>query len=290
MLKAILWMVGALFSFSSMAIGGRELSQDLSTFQILFFRSVVGLIVVSILLALYGWQQIKTEKFGLHIWRNLAHYGGQYGWFYGIAFIPLAEVFALEFTVPIWVALLAPFALGERFTRARLFAVVLGFIGVLVVLRPSGAIIDPAALAVLGAAVGYATSTLFTKKLSKTDSGLAIIFYMTLIQLPLGFFPALADWVTPTAQLWFWLVVVGIGALSAHYCMVRALALVDATIVAPLDFLRLPLIALVGFLFYEEGVDGFVLLGALLMVLGNYANIRAETNLREVESKAKLVN
>ena len=273
---ATVWMVGALFSFMSMAIGGRELSQALNTFRILFFRSVVGLIVITILLAIYGWHQVKTKKIGTHILRNIAHYGGQYGWFYGISIIPLAEVFALEFTLPIWVALLAPITLGEKFTKTRVTAIVLGFIGVLIILRPGIAVINPASFAVLGAALGYAISTLFTKKLSSTDSGLAIIFYMTLIQLPFGLIPSLADWVTPSLALWPWLIVVGVGALSAHYCMVRALALVDATIVAPLDFLRLPLIALVGFLFYSEPLNIFVFIGALLMVLGNSINIRAE--------------
>lgn len=272
---AVLWMVGALFSFMMMGIGGRELSAELNTFQILFFRSVIGLGVVSLLLYFSGWQQVKTAVLSRHIWRNLAHYGGQYGWFFGISVLPLAEVFALEFTLPIWVTFLAPFFLGERFTKARLTAVSLGFLGVLIILRPGTAVIDPAAFAVLGAALAFAISTLFTKSLARTDTSLAIIFYMTLVQLPLGLLPSLLSWRTPSAALWPWLVVVGIGALSAHYCTAQALKLVDATLVAPMDFLRLPLVALVGFLFYAEPLSIFVLLGGAVMVLGNWVNIRA---------------
>lgn len=269
-------MIGALFSFMMMGISGRELSTELSTFQILFFRSIIGLCVVSALLYFSGWRQIKTKKLRQHIWRNLTHYGGQYGWFYGIALIPLAEVFALEFTLPIWVTFLAPFFLGERFTKPRLTAVFLGFVGVLIILRPGIAVIHPASFVVLGAALGFAISTLFTKSLAKSETPLSIVFYMTLIQLPLGLIPALNGWVTPSAGLWPWLIVVGIGALSAHYCTAQALALIDATLVAPMDFLRLPLVALVGFLFYAEPLSWFVFVGGGMMVVGNLINIRAE--------------
>lgn len=275
-MMAILWMGGALLSFMSMGIGGRELSNELGTFQILFFRSLIGIVIVSILLTTTGWEQVKTTQFRTHFWRNIAHYAGQYGWFYGIAFIPLAEVFALEFTLPIWVAILAPFFLKEKFTSVRLLAAVIGFIGVVVILRPGVAVINPVAFAVLGAALAFAISTLFTKKLAQTDSALAIIFYMTVIQLPLGLVPSLNNWVTPSLAMWPWLVVVGVGALSAHYCSAKALALIDASIMAPMDFLRLPLVALVGFFFYDETLSWFVIIGGAIMVLGNMINIRAE--------------
>ncbi|MEM7331841.1 MAG: EamA family transporter [Chloroflexota bacterium] len=225
LLTAVLWMIGALFSFMMMGIGGRELSSELGTFQILFFRSIIGLVVVSILLSTTNWQQVKTKHLKTHIWRNVAHYGGQFGWFYGISILPLAEVFALEFTLPIWVTFLAPLFLGERFTKARLTAVIVGFIGVLIILRPGLAVINPASFIVLGAALGFAISTLFTKKLSATESPINIIFYMTIIQLPLGFVPALANWVTPSLSLWPWLIVVGVGALSAHHSTAKALTI-----------------------------------------------------------------
>ncbi|MCA9973847.1 MAG: DMT family transporter [Anaerolineales bacterium] len=274
--RAALWMGGALLSFMGLAIGGRELSAELGTFQILFFRSLIGLVVVGLLLARSGWRQVRTRRFGLHLLRNLAHYGGQYGWFYGLAFIPLAEVFAIEFTVPIWTAVLAPLLLGERLTRARGAAVALGIAGLLLILRPGAAVVNPAALAVLAAAVGYALSHTLTKKLSRTDTPLAILFYMTVIQLPLGLLPALAEWVRPSLALWPWLLAVGVTALTAHYCMARAFMLADATVVVPLDFLRLPLIAVVGMLFYQEPLDWLVLAGGAIMLAGNLLNLQAE--------------
>jgi drug/metabolite transporter (DMT)-like permease len=275
-IKATLWMMGTLTCFLAMAIGGRELSTQLGTFQILFFRSLIGLLIIGFLLFRSGWRRILTKNLRLHTIRNFAHFGGQYGWFYGIAYIPLAEVFALEFTVPIWTALLATILLGERLTHPRIIAIGFGIAGVLIILRPGLAVINPAALAVLGGAVCYALSHALTRKIAQVDSPLVIIFYMTIIQLPLGFLPALKSWVIPSFTMWPWLFVVGITGVSAHYCLARALALADATVVVPLDFLRLPLIALVGFVFYGEMLNWFVLIGALVMLVGNFVNIRAE--------------
>jgi drug/metabolite transporter (DMT)-like permease len=274
-IRAALWMSGALVSFMAMAVSGRELSAELTTLQILFFRSLVGLVVVLGLLQRTGWAQVKTHVFGTHLLRNVAHFGGQYGWFYGIALIPLTEVFAIEFTVPIWTAVLATFMLGERLNRLRALAVGLGFAGVLVILRPGFAVISPAVLAVLGGALCYAVSHIFTKRLSSTQTPLAILFYMTVIQLPLGLGPALPRWVWPSPALWPWVCVVALTALSAHYCLTRAFRLADASVVLPLDFLRLPLIALVGFFFYGETLNIWVLAGAAIVFVATWLNLRS---------------
>jgi len=270
-------MTGALASFMAMALGGREMSgAGMSTFQILLIRSLVGLIIVSALLWHSGWAQISVKRIGLHIARNVGHFGGQYGWFYGIALIPLAEVFAIEFTTPMWTAIIAPLVLGERMTRSRVLAIAFGLAGVLIILRPGMAAVQPAALAVLGAAACYAMSYVLTRKLASTESALAILFWMTLIQLPLALIPAVTHWVSPPPPLWPWLLVVGVTGLSAHYCMTRALRLADATVVVPMDFLRLPLAAIAGSLFYGEKLDWLVLAGAGVMLIGNLANILAE--------------
>ncbi len=273
---AAFWMGGTLLSFSAMAVGGRELSAELNTFQILFFRSLVGLAVVIALAARSGWAPMRTRRPGWHVLRNVAHFGGQFGWFYGLALIPLAQVFAIEFTIPIWTLVLATVFLRERLTGARVASVALGFAGMLVILRPGLEGFSPAALAVLAGALGYAISYIFTKKLIATDAPLAVLFWMTLVQLPLGFVPALASWVWPSVHLWPWLVVVGVTALTAHYCLSRALALADAMVVVPMDFLRLPLIAVIGALAYGEPLEWAVFAGAAIMVAGNLLNLRAE--------------
>ncbi|MBT7944369.1 MAG: DMT family transporter, partial [Alphaproteobacteria bacterium] len=245
-LRAAFWMSGTLASLIVMALGGRELSAGMSTFEMLFFRSLIGLAVISVLLSRSGWAQIKSEKVGLHIIRNSAHYVGQFGWFYGIALLPLAQVFALEFTLPIWTAILAPVLLGERLTGTRIAVIVIGFTGALIILRPGMVPIDTATLVVLVAAFGFATSHTLTKKLSRTDSALSILFYMTLVQLPMGLVPSLFDWVWPTLAHAPWLALIGVTGLTAHFCMVRAFLHADAIVVIPMDFLRLPLIALIG--------------------------------------------
>ena len=278
---AALWMSGTLVSFMGMAIGGRQLAGQLTTFQILFFRSMIGLLIISFLLWRSDWQQIFTQKIKMHAVRNIAHFGGQFGWFYGIAFIPLAEVFALEFTVPVWTALLATLLLGERISRARGTAVVLGVLGVIIILRPGMAVVNPASLAVLGGALGYALSHTLTRRLAQVDTPLTILFYMTLVQLPLGLVTSIPNWNMPAAEMWPWIFVVGVTALSGHYCMARALALADAIVVVPLDFLRLPLIAGVGALIYKEPIDWLVLAGGAVMFAGNLINIRAENRLRK---------
>lgn len=270
-------MSGALASFMTMAISGRVLSAEMGTFQLLFCRSVVGLAVVLLLLQRSGWQALSFRNLPLQALRNGVHFCGQFGWFFGLAYIPLAEVFALEFTTPIWTALIATLLMGERMTRARLLAIVLGIAGMLVILRPGIAVVNVASLAVLGGAFCYGASHVMTKRLlSRGETPLAVLFWMTCLQLPMGLVPALPDWQPLALPMLPWLVLVGVSALSAHYCIARALALADATVVVPMDFMRLPLIALVGWLVWNEPLDWLVLAGALLMLAGNLASIRAE--------------
>jgi drug/metabolite transporter (DMT)-like permease len=287
-IRAALWMFGALASFMAMAIAGRQLSVELTTFQILFFRSLVGLVVVVVLLQRSGWAQVRTQVFSRHLMRNLTHFSGQYGWFYGIALIPLTEVFAIEFTVPLWTAILATVFLGERMSGLRALAVAMGFAGILVILRPGIAIVSPAALAVLGGAMGYAISHIFTKRLSVTETPLTILFYMTVIQLPLGLVPALPGWVWPSLAAWPWVGVVAVTALSAHYCLTRAFQLADATLVVSMDFLRLPLIAVVGFLFYGEPLQIWVFVGALIVFAATWLNLKSARKTSEPRSEAKV--
>ncbi len=287
-LVAAFWMTGALFSFMAMAVSGRELSQELSTFQILFFRSLIGVLLIAALVARsrHGWSQLKTQRAGGHLMRNIAHFGGQYGWFYGLAFISLAEVIAIEFTTPVWTALLAWMLLGERLTLPRLTALIFGISGLLLILRPGMGSMQPAALAVLAGAVGYAISYIQTKSLSSTETPLCILFYMTMMQLPFGLVPSLLDWKTPELHSLPWILLVAVTAMSAHYCMARAFKLADATVVVPMDFMRLPLIAVVGYLFYDEVIDLPVALGAGLMLAGNLINIRAEQRKAPLRTKA----
>ena len=276
-LRAALWMSGALVSLATMAIAGRELAAELTPFQVLLYRSLVGLGVLTVVLSALGWRRIRTAHAGTHLRRNLLHFLGGCGWFYGLAHLPLAQVFAIEFTVPVWVALLAALVLGESLTAARRIAIAAGLLGVWLILRPGIADVSPAALAVLGGALAYAGSYTLTKRLSASDAPIVVLFYMALIQLPLALGPALIDWRLPSAAAWPWLVVVGLTTLGAHFCITRALSLADAMVVIPLDFLRLPLIAVIGYAYYGEAIDWWVLAGASVMVAGNVFSLRRES-------------
>lgn len=277
-LGAALWMAGALASFSVMAVSIRLLSGGMGLFQILFLRSVVGLAVVTVLAwgFRHGWSSVRSRQPRVQVLRNLVHFAGQWCWAAGIAFLPLATVFALEFTTPVFAAILAVLCLGERLNRGRLAMIGFGLIGVLVVVRPGATLFDPVAAIVLLAAFCYASAHALTKRLTRSDPALAVLFWMSAVQLPLGLGPALFDWAPVSWAALPAVLALGLSGLTAHYSVARALALADATVVVPLDFLRLPLIAVVGLLLFGEPLDPFALLGGAVIVVGIWVGIAHE--------------
>ena len=279
-LKAVLWMMGALASFTTMALAGRELTQEMSVFQALSFRSIICVAVLTGIAAFRRFEGIRTERIGLHLARNTVHFAGQFGWVYGLSLLPLAAVFSIEFTVPIWTAILAAMFLGEPFTRWRMIAVAMGFIGILIVVRPGAAMLDVAAFAVLGAAMAYAATYVFTRHMASTERPFAIVFWMNLIQLPLGLIPALTMWVTPSPENYIWIAAIGLGGLCSHWCVAHAMRHADAAVVAPMDFIRLPIIAVIGYLFYAEPWNPYVLIGGVLIFSGNMINLWGERRRR----------
>ncbi|MEQ6247944.1 DMT family transporter [Sulfitobacter sp. HNIBRBA3233] len=280
LLRAALWMTGAIASFSFMAIAGRELAGDYDTFEIMFYRSSVGVIVVIGIIALQNrWREIRFDHFGRHLLRNVFHFTGQNLWFFAVAFIPLAQVFALEFTSPLWVAVLAPLILGERMTRMRAFAAVLGFLGILVVARPSVDTFEFGLLAAAGAALFFALTNMLTKRLTRDNSIASILFFLTVTQFFFGLGAAGydGDFALPTMAAAPYLILVGCAGLMAHFCLTNALAIAPATVVVPLDFARLPVIAIVAMLLYAEPLDVWVFVGAGVIFVANYLNIWNET-------------
>ena len=278
--RVVLWMVGALLSFSVMAVSIRELARGgLSIFEILAIRSGVALLVLLILLVVRPNLRVHAlpRRMGLNFFRNIVHYASQFSWALSLTMLPLAMVFALEFTMPAWTALLAVWFLHERMTPSRLGVIVLGLIGVLVILRPGIAGFNPAAILVLLAAFGYAITMITTKKLTMTESTFGIVFWMAVIQFPLSLIGS-----DPSVFLHFearhLLPAIGVGTagLTSHYCLSNAFRSGDATLVVPLDFMRIPLIAVVGWAFYSEPLDVFVLLGALIIISGVLWNLRSE--------------
>ena len=278
-LNAALWMIGAMISFSLMAISGRELAPELNTFEIMFFRSLIGLVIVIVIGFFVGTlRQIKTDRIGLHVLRNTAHFTGQNLWFLAVAFIPFSQLFALEFSTPLWVALLAPIFIGEALTRRRILSVGIGFSGVLIVARPDLSQLDPAISAAIACAICFACSLMATKKLTNDQSITCILFWLTLMQLGMGLVAVVltGDLFMPQGIENIWVITVGICGLTAHFCITKALALAPAIVVIPLDFLRLPLISLIGFLAYDEAFEWTVVVGAILIFAAVFVNLQAE--------------
>jgi drug/metabolite transporter (DMT)-like permease len=278
--KAAAWMMGAVLSFTAMAVAGRALLTGMNTFELMLYRSAVGVAVVALLVARSrrGFAQVRSRRPGLHLVRNAFHYTGQNLWFFAVAAIPLAQLAALEFTNPIWVALLAPVLLGERLTPTRLVAAILGFVGVLIVARPGVEPLEAGHVAALAAAVCFALNTISTRQIMGHDSVLCVLFWMTLLQGSASLLLSLPGGIpVPGPAELGWIAVVGVTGLSAHYALTSALGHAPASIVAPMEFVRLPVIALVGMWLYGEPLSIAVFAGAAVIVAGNLVNLRAET-------------
>jgi len=279
-LAAALWMTGSIASFSGLAIAVRELKGAHDTFEIMAVRSLIGLvIVVAVAFALGRLGDVRTDRLGGHVLRNVIHFTGQNLWIWAVTVIPLAQVFALEFTSPVWVLLLSSLLLGERITRLRVIAALCGFVGILIVARPDFASPNLGVLAAAGSALFFALTNISTKLLTRHEGIVSILFWLTLMQLVFGtvtaFWDGSVNW--PTAASLPWLTVIGVAGLLAHLCLTNALSLAAASFVMPIDFVRLPAIAVVGATLYGESVDAAVLIGAVIIFAGSYVSIWAET-------------
>jgi len=273
--KAAFWMALSIASFLAMSVAGRATTAELNVFQVLELRSVIGFfILLPLVMMSGGFAAMRTRRPLAHIARNVIHYTGQAAWLYALTLIPLAVLISIEFTTPIWTAILAVSFLGEKLSRPRLAAIVLGLVGVVVIVRPGVGSIDPGHLVVLGAAVCFGISLVLVKSLTRTDSVVRIIFWMLVIQSAVGLVPALYEWRNPSLALWPWIFVIAFTGMSSHFCLARALVYADATIISPMDFLRVPLSALVGWLLYSEQIDIFTAGGALLILMGNLLNLQ----------------
>jgi drug/metabolite transporter (DMT)-like permease len=272
-------MTGTLLSFSIMAISIRLLAGKLTVFEILAVRGFGALVILLSLLAITPKLRpaLRTKRIPMHFFRSTVHFAGQYCWATALTLLPFATVFALEFTLPVWVLILAVAVLGERLTSGRIVVIVLGFVGCLVILRPGLIAFQPASMLVLLCSFFYAVFNVATKQMTATETTFGIVFWMNLLQFPLAlagsdplFVLRLEPWqYTPIAG-------VAIAGVAAHYCMTRAFRYGDASLVIPIDFLRVPLIALVGYLFFGESVDALVFLGAAIILAGILWNFRQE--------------
>lgn len=266
-----LWMLLSIFSFCFVAIGVKQINTNISPFQIIFFRALVGLSILIILLpkkTLIG----SVSNIKQHLFRNTFHLIAQYGWVVGIVYLSLAEVTAIEFTTPIWILILAAIFLKEKITFNKTIGILLGFIGVLIILKPGLEIISYNAIVVLLSAICFAIAHIATKKIVQTNSASDVVFIMCLTQLPVSFACSYSNWNWPNLTDYFWLLLIGLSGIAAHFCMANALKKEDISRLIPLDYLRLPILILVGIFFYNEGFDTTIIIGGSLIFIGNYIN------------------
>lgn len=268
-------MAGWLSLMLIVAVAGREATRELSVFQIMEVRSVLGLVMLYPLIHLHGgFRALKTSRPVQHAMRSLIHYAAQLGWFFALTLIPLGQVISIEFTMPIWTAIFAASFLGERMTIWKILAIALGLLGVVVIVRPATGEINPGQLIALAAAVGFGTSVAMLKSLTRTEATVAIIFWMLVIQSAVGLFPSIYVWIWPSPYVWCCVIAIAVSGTFSHFCMARAMLYADATIVLPMDFLRVPLTATIGWLIYSERLDAFTVLGAALILTGNLLNLK----------------
>lgn len=285
----VLWMSGTLVAFIVAALSVRTLSTTLNAFEMMTIRSAGGLAILLVMAAFQPelLRSVRANRMALQGLRNVVHFGSQICWTVAVAMLPFATVFALEFTIPAFVAVLAVLFLGEQMTAHRAAALVICLIGVLVILRPGLEGFQPAMLIMIAGAFLFATAAIATKKLISTEATFSIMFWMNLMQLPMNF--------SGSDPLFFLkldvsmlLPVLGIAAagLTIHYCLTNAFRCGDAIVVIPMDFLRVPLIALIGWAFYGEQLDAIVFAGAALIVGGVLWNVRGEAQRDEALRRA----
>ena len=293
---AVKWMTVALFSFLLIGIAGREAGRELGALDIMVYRSWLGVSMLAIVQYGAGARivDLRTGQLQLIAIRSAVHFVAQYSWLVAVTLIPLAELFAIEFTAPLWTALLAPIFLKERLTGTRLVAAALGFIGILVVVSPGSFSVGPGTLYAFTAAVGFACHYLMTKHLTRQDSAFLLLFYTNFIQgfIALGLTAGMPKVPSPTTAMW--VLALTVLGLFAHYALARAFALADAIVVAPMDFLRLPLVAVVGVLLYAEPLAPALIVGAAIIVAANFVNLWGErqrqiapADAREQQSQVK---
>src|SRR5258708_4964696 len=225
---AALWMAGWLALMLIVAVAGREGMRELNVFQLMEVRSILGLCMLYPLIRINGgFSVVKTARVHVHIARNLIHYVSQLGWFFALTLIPIGQVVAIEFTMPIWTAILAASFLSERMTSWKIAAILLGLIGVIVIVRPSAGEINQGQRIALGAAIGFGVSMALVKSLTRTESALAVLFWMLVVQSVAGVLPALYVWAWPPGHIWGWVMVISICGTFAHYCLASAMRYAD---------------------------------------------------------------
>ena len=261
----VLWMMGAAVAFTGLYVAVRELGTILPTFEILFFRSIFTLALMAPWLFQQRLNAFRSKRPTLHLIRGVSTFIAMSMMFYGVANSPLADASALQSTYPLFTIVLAMFLVGERPGVGRLIAALIGFIGILVIVRPGFGEIGPPTMALLGCSIFYAISNTVVKMMAGIDHPTQMVFSVNFTLVVLSLIPTAYVWVTPPLASVPWIALLAVTGYAAHMCITRALAHGEASVVMPFDYVRLPLAAVAGFLIYVEVPDAFTIIGGLII-------------------------
>lgn len=272
----VAWALAAFLCYALVPIGVRMSGSHIPPIEIVFFRNVIGFAVFIAFFAWRGFGSLRTEKFGLHLQRNIANFVGMWLWFAALAAMPLAKAVTLHFTEPMMAAVLAVLVLKEKPGYRRLVAIAGGFIGILIVLRPGAIPIDWPVFAVLGSALFYACVSTYTRFLGRTEAASTTTFYYQAMLTAFSLPPALWVWVTPGWDDLPGILLVGVFGTAAPYFIIRALRHAESTLVSPLGFLRLPFTAGFAWLLFSEPTEVWTWIGAAVIFSAAYFMTRGE--------------
>ncbi|ODS65016.1 MULTISPECIES: DMT family transporter [unclassified Arenimonas] len=272
-------MALAMTLFGIMAVCIRLASQQLHAFEIAFFRNFFGFVVLLPILYRHGPSLLRTNKLGFYIVRCLIGMVSMLAGFWAIVNLPLAQAIALSYSTPLFVTIGAVIVLGEIVRARRWTAVIVGFLGVMVIVRPGSDAFTAASLVALLAAVASATVAISIKFLSRSEHPDAIVIWTTLLWIPMSLVPALTVWETPVGITWLWIVLAGLLGSTAHMCWTRALRLGDASMLTPISFLQIIVVAAAGWLLFDEALDRWTVLGAAIIFGSNVYIARREARI-----------
>ncbi len=263
--RGVGWMVVSGISFAAMTVLIRHQTGTMNPLQVAFFRNLFGLLFMMPWLWRAGLGGLKTRRLGMHGFRAMVGMIAMSCWFTAVSMMPVAEATALSFTAPLFATIGAALFLGETVRARRWSATAIGFVGVLIILRPGEMELGlPAALALIASAF-ISMAALTVKSLSRTEKASAIVVFMGLIMTPLSLIPALLFWTTPQPMDWLWFAALGLFATTGQLAMVRAFSSADISAVLPFDFFRLIFAAIFGFLFFSERPDRWTWVGAAII-------------------------
>ena len=284
--EAALLMIFTCACFAGMSAVIRDLSSEISPFQIAFFRNAIGLIFLVPLMWRLGFEIPRGPVLKAYGIRAVIGICAMWVWYSALSITPLAEAITLNFTVALWMIPVAILLLREKVGMRRWGATVVGFGGVLIVMQPGADTVNLGSLLAILAALLFAISMALVRILARTQRPIAIVFYMNLVMTPLSLGPAIAVWTTPDLTQLGWLFFIGLLATFAHFGMARALSLVEASSVIPLDFTRLPFAAAIGYFAFGEVPDVWIWPGAALIVASAIYIARREARLQRPTTTA----